>query len=55
MSQPIMPSIARLKRLKKKRDIIVVVVVNLILGYNDHYIYFEEVITYIPLLSKHHF
>jgi hypothetical protein len=54
MSQLIMPSIARLKRLKKK-DIIVAVVVNLIFCYNDYYIYFEEVITYIPLLSKHHF
>lgn len=37
--------------LKKVRIRGILIIINLIFGYNSHYIYFENVITKIPLFS----
>ena len=43
-------TILKLIRIKN----IVVVVVNLIIDYNNHYIHFEDIIIKTPLVYKHH-
>jgi hypothetical protein len=49
-----MTYITILKLIRIKNIVVVVVVVNLIIDYNNHYIHFEDIIIKTPLVYKHH-